>query len=109
MGLWAHVIKKYDIKYADGAWFNYDAEKLLSYLEDNNVEVLLDDVDNSYSHWEIPPSAIVELDALASVIEELPPDDNHEELTEYTNGRIAKIFRDWLKYPTKGSIRIEWF
>ena len=109
MGLRAHVIEKYEVEYVDGAWFNYGAEELRSYFEDNNIDVHLEDIDNSYSRWEIPPSGIVELNALVSEIEKLPPDDSHEALTEYTNRQVANIFREWLKYPTDEYIRINWF
>jgi len=108
MGCQARAVKKYVKEYADSYSFNWSSEAVYDYLTYNDVEIWLSNENDTTSNWQIS----LDDDTFKNLIEQikqLPPDENHAELKEWTNGYVVEAFETWLACARRGVIRIEWF
>ena len=122
MSCTAHVVKEYVKKFAKNSWFNWkgdEVEDLLNSYLDLNVTIEVDDPEQqviTYSteqdcgpgkHWEINADGLKQV---ITVLDTLPTDEKNIYVSDYTNGELRRIFREWLKYADdEGTIRVEWF
>ena len=113
MGCRANVVKTYIVEYADGQWFNWQAESLLRLLSEHDVDVWRSNEDDPYSDLEIRD--IEGFKRLIEALEQKSPDERCKPFEELTNNEVVDIFKEWLKYAIDSGefaedfIRIHWF
>jgi len=114
---YARVITEYKIEYSENHDFAWSADEIYHLLQVYEVnDIWQEDEYSNYCQWEIQ-----DVDSFRECIgklEELPPDEINEFFAnrkdpqdkQYTNGEIAKTFRQWLQYEDKedGCIRLDW-
>jgi len=114
---YARVITEYKIEYSDNHDFGNSADEIYHLLSEYEVnDVWTEDEYSNYCRWEIQD--VDSFKECIEALEELPPDEVNEyfedrkdpEEKKYTNGEIAKTFRQWLQYEDKEDhcIRIDW-
>ena len=110
MGVRAHAVKKYEVKYADRADFNHLAQEVHDYLLENDVGVCLSNEYDVYSDWIIDADNLDRFKELVKKLEGLPPEEVHEAIPGYMNGEVLSAFKGWLEcIKVVGDLRISWF
>ena len=113
MGCRANVVKTYIVEYADGQWFNWQAEPLLELLRGHDIEVWQANENDPYSDWEIQD--IEGFKRLIEALEQKSSDERCKPFEALVNSEVAEVFKEWLKYVIDGGefaedfIRVHWF
>lgn len=116
MGLYATVIKKYDVEYGDCQGFNYGAEFLGNLIREYCMCTSLGgDYNSTDCFWEVDRG---EFAAMVAELEKLTDEEFKEKAEKwgadwedgYTKSYVLKVFKGWLAETPEDSgwVRFGW-
>ena len=107
MGIRAHLVAK-PARYAGGAWFNYQAENLIAFLDQHEIEYTQANELDCYSDLKI--FDVVMLQEVTDTLRTLPPEELNPFFIQVTNEELVETFDTWLKHSAcRDTITIHWF
>jgi len=112
MGIKAHIVTEITYKYGFETFSNKQIS-VENMLEENGIDVRThhDSEGNARMYIHTQGTSGKMYQRYIAKLEELPPEDEHEYVSTYTNKDVRAILAGWWEHRDKksGIIRVDWF